>query len=451
MKKYSFILIISGLFLVSCEKSFLDKKPDKSLLVPTTLADFQALLDNTAIMNFTPSLQVIAGDEITTTDAGWNAWSSASQRNSYIWSDDLYEGGTVSDWSTPYQQVFYANIVLDGLKNEALLQNETYKQLKGSALFYRAMAFWQLAQMFAQPFDKSTATMSPGIPYPKIPDVSERPGRRTLTYTYDQIIADLQEAESLLPVQASLKSRPSKPAALGLLARVYLSMSNYELAGVYAEASLKLSNKLIDYNSLSTTSSSPFPPTLPNGNDEVLFHSVIINYNFLSNALTSVEAGLYKSYTDNDLRKALYFLIQGTVVRRKNGYGSGGSFSGVATDEVYLIRAECYARQNKTSASMDDLNTLLLTRWKKGTFIPVTAANADDALKKILEERKKELVGRGLRWFDLRRLNMEAQFATTIKHTIKGKDYILMPGDKRYTYPIPDNELLLSGIEQNPR
>lgn len=445
-------MILGGLCLLSCEKNFLDKKPDKSLLVPLTLADFQALLDNTAIMNYTPTLHVIAGDELTSTDAGWNAWSSAGQRNSYIWAEDVYEGSSAGDWSIPYQQVFYANIVLDGLTKEGLVQSDGYKQVKGSALFYRAMAIWNLAQMFAQPFDKSTAAQVPGIPYPLGPEVSGRPGRTTLQLTYEQILSDLFEAGNLLPLQASFKSRPAKPAVLAMLARVYLSMEDYVQAGVYADSCLKLNNKLIDFNTLNTTSTNPFPASLPNGNDEVLFHSVMLSYTFLSNALTSVEAGLYKSYADNDLRKALYFLVQGPVIRRKNGYGSpAGNFSGLATAEVYLMRAECLARENKVQDAMDDLNALLAMRWKRGTFKPLTATNGDDALKKVLEERRKELLARGLRWFDLRRLNKDSRFTLTIKHTIKGQEYILVPGDKRYTYPIPDNELLLSGIEQNPR
>jgi hypothetical protein len=76
-------------------------------------------------------------------------------------------------------------------------------------------------------------------------------------------------------------------------------------------------------------------------------------------------------------------------------YG-GNQYTGIATDEIYLIRAECLARSGNTSDALKDLNNLLAKRWKTGiTFTPIQATNADDALVKILAERKKELLFRG--------------------------------------------------------
>jgi hypothetical protein len=100
---------------------------------------------------------------------------------------------------------------------------------------------------------------------------------------------------------------------------------------------------------------------------------------------------------------------------------------------------------------MNDLNTLLMTRWKTGTFVPYQAANADDALQQILTERKKELLFRGTRWADLRRLNKDSKFAMTLTRIINGVTYTLPPNDPRYAMPIPDNEISLSGIPQNAR
>ncbi len=452
MKKYNLFILVFSLFIVSCEKGFLNKKPDKSLLVPTTISDLWALLDNTSIMNYTTGLNVAAGDELSTTDNGWKAWSSPAERNSFIWKGDIYEGSSAGDWSRPYQQMFYANVVLEGLGDLSDAQNDSHKELNGAALFYRAFAAWTLVQMFTQPYDKNTASRDPGVPYPLTANVNQRPERQTIEQTYTQIINDFLEAAASLPVQAALKSRPARPAALAMLARVYLTLEDYAKSVYYADECLKLNNKLLDFNLYNVTSSDPFPPSLPNGNDEVLFHTVMLNYSFLSASLTGIDTDLYKSYSANDLRKQLYFLVQAGVNRRKNSYGgSAGVYGGIATDEIYLMRAECYARQNKVQEAINDLNTLLITRWKKGTFIPYTASNADDALRKILDERKKELVLRGLRWFDLRRLNKDSRFAITISRTINGQLYALVPGDKLYTFPIPDNEISSSGIEQNPR
>jgi hypothetical protein len=100
---------------------------------------------------------------------------------------------------------------------------------------------------------------------------------------------------------------------------------------------------------------------------------------------------------------------------------------------------------------MADLNALLIKRWKTGTFIPFTATNADDALAKILDERRKELVLRGTRWMDLRRLNKDSRFAKTVLRKLYGITYLLPPNDNRYTFYIPQSVIDISGIQQNQR
>jgi hypothetical protein len=118
---------------------------------------------------------------------------------------------------------------------------------------------------------------------------------------------------------------------------------------------------------------------------------------------------------------------------------------------LYLIRAECYARAGNISSAMSDLNTLLKTRWVSGTYTDMTATTADEALGKVLIERRKELLMRGQRWTDLRRLNKDSRFAVTLQRVINGTTYTLPPNDLRYTLLIPYNVIQISGIQQNPR
>lgn len=92
---------------------------------------------------------------------------------------------------------------------------------------------------------------------------------------------------------------------------------------------------------------------------------------------------------------------------------------------------------------MKDLNNLLQTRWKVGTYINLTAANADTALGLILNERRKELCFRGLRWTDLKRLNKDDRFKVTITRSLNGQTYTLLPNSLRYVLPIDDKEILL--------
>jgi hypothetical protein len=123
----------------------------------------------------------------------------------------------------------------------------------------------------------------------------------------------------------------------------------------------------------------------------------------------------------------------------------------MATDEVYLIKAECAARLGHTDVAMNYLNKVLVTRYVTGTFIPFTADNPDDALEVILKERRKELILRGRRWFDLRRLNLDAKFAKVLVRVENNTRYTLPPNDSKYTFQIPIAVLSATGIEPNVR
>ena len=117
---------------------------------------------------------------------------------------------------------------------------------------------------------------------------------------------------------------------------------------------------------------------------------------------------------------------------------------------MYLTRAECLARMGNTTDALQDLNTLLIKRWKTGTFIPFTASTAAQALQLILTERRKELLMRSLRWADIKRLNKEGA-GLVLRRIINGNTMELLPNDARYAFPLPQVVIDLSGMPQNPR
>lgn len=447
-------LLMSGLLFSSCQKEFLDKKPDKALLIPTTLEDFTALMDNLSIFNISPALQEISADDFYATDAAVAGFTTVVQKNSYLWFADLYQNEPCTDWNLPYQQIFYANIILDGLKNleGGEGSKSEWNTAKGSALFHRAFAFYNLVQLFSRTYDKNTAGVDPGIPLRLTADVNAKVGRASVQQVYDQLISDLVEAEKLLPQQTRFKSRPSRAAADALLARVYLNMENYELADKCAASALVLNRSLLDYNTISPTATNPFPSSPAADNPEVIFYDKLIPYGFTSSTRATVADELYQLYADKDLRKSIFFA--GTAPFYVKGRYTGSRlqlFGGLAVDELYLIRAESLARMGQFAEAMKELNTLLITRWAKGTYQALSATDVEDALTIILKERRKELAFRGLRWGDLKRLNKDPRFAKTIVRTVSGQVYRLMPGDKRYVLPIPAEEILASGIVQNER
>ena len=230
-------------------------------------------------------------------------------------------------------------------------------------------------------------------------------------------------------------------------------MSVYDKARAYADSALALNSKLNSYNNYNPTDYRPFPVALPNANDEIIFATNIIPYSFDEASLTFADSTLYQSYAANDLRKSLYFVDSGLGGMNFQGSYSGNYylFNGLATDELYLIRAEANARLGHSDLAVSDLNTLLVTRYQPGTFVPYQIKDSALLLKTILTEWRKELFSRGLRWSDLRRLNRDPLFAVTLSRVIDGKSYTLLPNDQKYVFPIPDDEIRSSGIAQNPR
>jgi len=441
---------------LSCKKNWLEAKPSKSLIVPNSLNDYQQILDNTNIFNNgLAALSEINADNYYTTYANWQSSGSAVERNSYTWAKDLFAGETVCpDWTNAYRNILYANIIIEGLtKIDAIPANEKeYNSIRGGALFHRAHNLYNLAQLFCPPYHDQNASNQAGLPIRTNAKVNEPVIRANLKTTYDQITSDLSNASALLPETQPYLTRPSKNAAYAMLARVNLAIGNYKKALKYADLSLQLNHQLLEFSSLNQTANFPF--TL--FNKEVIFHCAAGTYLILSGVRFNVDTTLYHSYDGNDLRKTCYYKLSGTEIKFKGSYvGNNSFFSGLAVDEMLLIRAECQARANNTIAAMSDLNTLLKTRWKTengiSTFIDKNAANAGDALAMILTERRKELPFRELRWTDLRRLNQMPAHATTLTRLLNGISYSLPPNDSRYTLPIPPNEITSSGIEQNQR
>ncbi|UYQ94812.1 RagB/SusD family nutrient uptake outer membrane protein [Chitinophaga horti] len=450
MKQLLYPILAAALCLGACTKGdFLNKKPRTNLVVPSTLTDFQALLDND-IMNQSPAMGEITADNFYVKD-GFQQTMPLKDLNTVLWKTDIYEGtGNVEDWNTPYKQVFTANVVLEGIQK--LPVSADWEHVKGSALFYRAHAFYQLATVFAAAYDATTAKSDLGIPLKLASDVNENISRGNLQQTFDRILTDLHEAVNLLSADfpATLRNRPSRPAAMALLSRVYLYMRDYERAGLYADSSLQLYNKLIDYNAVA---SALFPFTRLN--DETLFQCrLTTNYVLLGIAApgTIIDSNLYKSYTTGDLRPSLFFRASSA-----GGWSLGGSynqsvnpFSGLATDEVYLNRAECYARAGKINEAISDLNTLRAKRFAPSSYVALSATTKEEALAFVLAERRKELPFRSTRFTDLKRLNKEG-YNIHLKRISNGQTYELVPNDPRYVMPIPPDEINITGIPQNQR
>ncbi|MNH30825.1 SusD family protein [compost metagenome] len=116
-------------------------------------------------------------------------------------------------------------------------------------------------------------------------------------------------------------------------------------------------------------------------------------------------------------------------------------FTGLTTSEMYLIQAECLIRRNSIEAGLALLNHLCKHRFnKQASTMMLKAEDVGDAMTIVLDERIRELVFRGLRWFDLRRLNKDPRFKVTLEREYNGNTYRLEPNGKMYCFPIPRTE-----------
>lgn len=438
----------------------------------TTANDCQLLLDNYNYMNtgYPVDAEVSADNYYTTSnsyDEGVLPVINAEEKALHTWQPSAIRAKADANWLNPYFITYNANLVLETVEKIAPGSEDPAKinTVKGSALFYRAYTLWLVAQMYAKPYSATTAGQDPGVPIRLNSDINGKSSRGTVQDTYNQIISDLSEAVNLLPATSSIATRPNKAAAFAMLARTYLSMEDYSNSLVNANAAIQLRGELLDYNSslVNKVSNTPFTRY----NKEVIFHSITFRSPILSPGIAStntakIDPELVASYDPNDIRSRVFIKPNSGVhagsYRFTGNYEQAATsvlFNGLAVDEMYITRAECYARTGDKDKAMADLNKLLENRWTTGTYTYQNAATADEALTKVLIERRKELLMRGLRWTDLRRLNKDnaRKKDLTRSLTINGvtTTFSLPANDLRYVLLIPQNVIYNSSIAQNPR
>jgi hypothetical protein len=149
--------------------------------------------------------------------------------------------------------------------------------------------------------------------------------------------------------------------------------------------------------------------------------------------------GLYKS---NDLRRDLFFITRSNgFVNYRGSYLSGRPlFGGLSLNETYLIYAESLVRTGALEQGAGVLNFLLQHRMRDG-WTRMDFTDESQALGILIEERRKELPFRGLRWADLRRFNGDERYQQTLSRTFEGITYELGPNSEKYILPIPAREL----------
>lgn len=451
-----FILLISLIMIMSfpsCKK-YLDAKSDQKLVTPSSVQDLQGLMDSyTRVNQFNAAAAEKSADDYYLTTADWSALTVEQDKRMYYWEKDyLFKPGGGNDWANSYDNVYRANLVIKELNNIIRQPGDEldFITCRGNAYFLRAVSFLKLAIIWSPAYDAADPQQGLGIPLRLDPDFNYPSVRSSVQQTFQQIVDDAKKAAIDLPVTPLHLLRPSRPAAYALIARAYLAMGSYDSCLKYSIAALQLKNDLKDFNTLNASASYPMSPRF--SNPEIIYDTYMNSGSILSNSRAKIDSVLYGSYAANDLRKTVFFKNNnnGTFGFKGSYAGSSVLFDGLAVDELYLMQAECLAREQDPASAMTVLNTLLSNRYKTNTFVPLSAIDAADALNIILTERRKELLMRGLRWMDIKRLNKEGR-GITLTRIVDGETYSLQPNDYRFALPIPEDVIALSGMMQNPR
>lgn len=342
--------------------------------------------------------------------------------------------------------------------------DESIKRLaKAEAKIYRAYDHFLLVNTYAKGYDPQTAATDGGICIMDKFDLEAQPSKATVAQVYDFIQRDIEDALPHLKEKPTDVYHPSLAFAYAFKAKVHLFKREIAQAQAAAEKSLSYNNQIFDlvaYNKQGGPTAVAVPAA---SNIEVLSYMYMTGYNEMNFAQSYIiSPELRTLFGTNDARFNLFFNTASTT---NLDQGSNTAYwatqftrffyptVGMKTTEVHLILAECYARENKFNEAVGILNTLRAKRILSGTVNLTVPSTRKETMNLVINERRKELLLGFNRFFDLKRLNTESEYAKTITRvfpivnkTVPQKTYTLQPNSRLYIIPFP-----LSVLQKNPK
>lgn len=423
-----------------------------------------------------------------------NATLDYGNRNGFPhkWNGFLSDDYTIRDsWQNYYSAISNINNILDN-SGKIVLDNDNDRALMdrylGEAYLLRAYYYHQLVQRFAKDYEPSTASSDPGVPLVLKFDIKEKPSRSSVEEVYQQILSDIEQAESYLATFAGAQnsSKITRDCATALKARVYLCMHNWTGAITNANSLISAGTYPLMSNAASFKNM-----WVTDGGTETIFqlfasqpselsnaNSIYLGYNAQSQKYTPdfvPEQWVIDLYEASDIRKAAYLeqktlYIQGITyngIYCINKYpGNPALFTAASTNyqhkpkvfriaEMYLISAEAAAQSSSTEAAgLLTLNALRLARGAS-ELTGLTGAALMDAIK---DERVRELLCEGTRLDDLKRWKMgvtrRAPQSTAFINV--GPDFdqkVVAAGDDKFVWGLPKNDVTTNpnlANQQNP-
>jgi hypothetical protein len=494
--KISLLLAAVSLLLVTaCKKSFLNITPPNQVSTSSanTLAGLQNILNNCfeqmadANGHFYPWFVLV--NEDVRSDNSFDGQTDNNASEGVTACDNFTDNATTTEgrgWSELYGMIGNCNLLIDiaaKTSSDASLTDSARNQMVASAKFLRAMHYYNLVKAYGgvilslHTYSNDTTVVVP---------------RSTAAECYTQIISDLTDAISVLPVSypgvVNQHTRATKQAAQALLASVYAQEGDYndclaacnavlpaQYGGTGTSGASLVANFADLFNddaSTNTTESffeiahvggtnaptrnfatwliapSDYNLTIPapftkfctptqdlvndyvSSGDTVRMNGVMVIENDSTDFLGTPFFDNPNHYPTTALTQIPYFITRGQHIQG-GSYSSGGSQSVIVLRlaDVILLKAEAL---NNTGDPADAIPLVNAIRARAKLPALTVTAQSDVALA-ILHERRLEFAGQGYRWSDLRRYG--SQYTIDLMNNFT--DYL---GNKLYN--ITSNNLL---------
>jgi hypothetical protein len=473
------ILLLSMIFfVVSCD-SYLSENPDNRVALNTPEKAAQLLTNAYSSGSYTFTEWM--SDNVSFT---FGTQKLPEHIQAFSWDDftGIDQDTPSSFWVTSYEAIAHANEVLaviDDLPGDRALRNA----VKAEAYLTRAYGHFMLVNIFAKHFDNATASTDLGIPYVEEPETEfiKTYTRLSVEEVYDKIERDLEKGLDFVDgsyYANSGKYHFTRNSALAFASRFYLfkgeidkclSFSS-ELLGADPSIYVKNIPALLlerintedyirlyhspndDSNLLLIRQISNFHvPSLGHWPSRALYSAI-----FESNPFGLVDERQDPAWVagENGLAATKYeFLFERSSLTSNVGLNYT-IFLGFRGEEVLLNRVECYIEQNKLTEALADLQLLVNRRYRGTATLSLSLlrnwyGTTNDQLAVFLyliDERQREFIHEGLRWFDLKR------FEIPVTHILDDGSVInLSPNDQRKVVQIPTAAIDVAGLEPNPR
>jgi hypothetical protein len=435
MKRTVIVITISSVFFTSCDKK-LDLLPSQSVEESVALssdANVKKVLNGAYDAISSGNLyggNLLLYSELLAAN-GEIRWEGTFNQPREIWQKAMITTNSFvrDSWLAAYNTINVANNILSAI---SVVNTADQNRVKGEALFIRGAMYFEMIKLFGKPYSAGAASTNPGVPIILTPtraiDPSSYVARSTVEQVYTQILADLTEAETLLPNTNTVYA--TKPAASAMLSRVYLQMERWADARDAANRGITVA--LANGRSLASTYAAAFNNT--SNSVEYLF-AMQVNAQDGANNMhlywsipsfggrdgdVSIQASHLALYPAGDARRSLFY-TGASATRSGKWQQQYRIVPVIRLAELYLTRAEANFRAG-TSVGATPLDDVNRTR-QRATLLPLLVVTLAD----ILAERKLELAHEGHAIHDLKRLRLTAD----------GFAY----NDNKMVFPIPQREV----------